>query len=75
MRHFGYDEFAALDSNAMAMSADALLPARLSSQQLDHQPLFTRHRFEGVSESRLVARRIHHHVVQNAAGIHRLDVE
>ena len=75
MRHFGYDEFAALDSNAMAMSADALLLARLRSQQLDHQLLLARHRFKGVSGPRLVARRIHHHVVQNAVGRHRLDVE
>lgn len=75
MHHLGNGEFVALDSDAAAMGADALLFARLSSQQLDHQLLFTRHRFKGVSGPRLVARRIHHHVVQNAVGRHRLDVE
>lgn len=69
------DELIAHDSDAMTMSADALLLARLCSQQLDHQFLVARHRFEDVSESRFIPCRIHHHVVQNVAGRYRLDIE
>ena len=69
------DELIAHDSDAMTMSADTLFLAQLCSQQLDHQFFLTRHRFEDVSESRFIPCRIHHHVVQNAAGRHRLDVE
>ena len=75
MHQLWNDELIAHDSDAMTVSADALLLARLCSQQLDHQFLLARHRFEDVSEPRLIARRIHHHVVQNATGRRRLDIE